>query len=200
MVHCLKSLTSGLIWYLLSTLPATSTTKSTEELERLRNFGPLSSRVRNNRHLTIKLNIRVYSLCVLSVLQCSSKTGQHIPATKTVTTFFTSRASAPSLVPRVGTKFPPPPSYISPSHMHRRSQGGKGSCPPNSCISCRFVLREAVSQTKYCFSLEAKYMVPQKFWAGDGTAHMTSSPSWGSGICAGWATWYPLRRIVYSAT
>jgi len=46
---------------------------------------------------------------------------------------------------------------------HRCSQGGyNGSAPQIYSISCRFVLREAVSQTKntVCAGLKSKYSVP----------------------------------------
>ena len=61
--------------YLLSTLRTHWTMKSTNELERLRlTSGRLSSRVWKNHHLAIKLKIKVYTACILSVLLYSSET------------------------------------------------------------------------------------------------------------------------------
>jgi len=39
-----------------------------------------------------------------------------------------------------------------------------GHAPKISNISCRFLLCEAVSQTKYCCSLKVKIFGPQKSW------------------------------------
>ena len=97
------------------------------------NFGRLSFQVRNNHHLTIKLKIRVYTSCVLSVLLYSSETR----CKYTGSMYFIWNAFAPFLV----------------------SHGEIMSLTLPSCIS---------------------------------PVHMTSPPSWGSDVCAGWA---PFRRV-----
>ena len=43
------------------------------------------------------------------------------------------------------------------------TRGARGSCPPISGISCCFMLREPVSQTKYCCSLKVKIFAPPNF-------------------------------------
>jgi len=90
--HCLKLSKSSLIWDLLSTLPTVWTTKSTNELERLRPIsGDSVHGFSNSHHLTIKLKVRVYSTCVLTVLRyIATRRGAHTAAKKTVSTHFIS--------------------------------------------------------------------------------------------------------------
>jgi len=49
---------------------------------------------------------------------------------------------------------------------HRRSQWGQRAMPlPKiSCITCRFVLREVVSQSKCCFLLKDKIFGPSQYF------------------------------------
>ena len=55
--------------------------------------------------------------------------------------------------------------------QHKRSQGSqRGHALQISSVSCRFVLWEAVSQTKYCCSLEVRNIWPLPIiWAGYAT-------------------------------
>jgi len=83
------------------------------------NFGRLSSRVWKNYYLAIKLKIRVYTACILSVLLYSTaaRGGAHTAAKNTGSMHVISDAFASFLVSCGGIMSPTPPSCISPVHM-----------------------------------------------------------------------------------
>jgi len=65
--------------------------------------------------------------------------------------------------------------------QHRRSQEGQRSHGPKiASLSCRFVLREAVSQTKYCCSLKVTYLAPPKIlrWLRHWIVERNLKPKW----------------------
>ena len=66
-------LASSVIWDLLSTL-RTDDENNQRIGKASTNFGRLSSRVWKNHHLAIKLKIKVYTACILSVLLYSNET------------------------------------------------------------------------------------------------------------------------------
>jgi len=79
-------------------------------------------------------------------------------------------------------------------HGLRRSQRSqRAQAPQISRISCRFVHREALAQTKYSCSLEGKYLNPPKLWAGyaivDGTLRKWMSMCVGSSQVCFSAAW-----------
>jgi len=50
------------------------------------------------------------------------------------------------------------------------ARGGEEGHSPHICsISCRFVLGEAVSQTKHRYLFNVNYLPPPQFWAGYAT-------------------------------
>jgi len=82
-------------------------------------LGRLSSRVWKNHHLAIKLKIKVYTACILSVLLYSSKTWcrLHTTAKKTSSMQFSSDAFALFLLSHQGIVSLTPPPCISPVHI-----------------------------------------------------------------------------------
>jgi len=92
------------------------------------NFGRLSSRVWKNHHFAIKLKIKVYTACILSVLLYSSETWCTYPRQENRLNAFHFRCLRSILDVSWRIMSPTPLSWISPVHMTSLLSYGSDVC------------------------------------------------------------------------